>query len=114
VKEGGVLTMVMREVGVEALPMEVPERLEVDISSVAIGDSVRISDIPAPESVRLLDDPDTVIATVTPPTKVEEPEEVEVEEGVEGEVPEEGAPEAAEEGAAPEDEAAGAGETAEE
>lgn len=107
VKEGGVLTLVSREMNVEALPMEVPDRLELDISTMTIGDSLRVSDIPAPEGVTLLDDPETVVAIVTPPTKVEEPEpeEVELEEGVEGEVPEEGAPEAAEEGEAPEGEA---------
>jgi len=95
VKEGGVLTLVLREVNVEALPMEVPDRLELDISTVTIGDSLRVADIVAPEGVRLLDDPDSVVLTVTPPTKVEEPEEVEEElegeEAVEGE----GVPEAA-------------------
>src|SRR5919106_1566308 len=82
VKEGGVLTQVAREVNVEALPMEVPDRLELDISRMAIGDSLRVSDLRAPESVTLLDDPETVLATVTPPTKVELPEE-ELPEGAE-------------------------------
>ncbi len=89
VKEGGALTLVLREINVEALPMEVPDRLELDISDMTIGDSLRVSDIAAPESVRVLDDPDSVVATVTPPTKVEEPEveeeELEGEEALEGE-----------------------------
>ncbi len=89
VKEGGVLTLVLREVNVEALPMEVPDRLELDISAMTIGDSLRVADIVAPASVKLLDDSDAVVLTVTPPTKVEEPEEVEEEiegeEGLEGE-----------------------------
>ena len=84
VKEGGVLTLVLRDVNVEALPMEVPDRLELDISAMTIGDSLRVADIVAPEGVKLLDDPDAVVVTVTPPTKVEEPEE-EVEEELEGE-----------------------------
>jgi large subunit ribosomal protein L25 len=50
---------------------------------MTIGDSLRISDLAVPESVKLLDDPESVVATVTPPTRVEEPEEVEEE--VEGE-----------------------------
>ena len=107
VKEGGVLTLVLREVNVEALPMEVPDRLELDISEMTIGDSLRVGDIVAPEGVKLLDDPDAVVVTVTPPTKVEEPEEVEEElegeEGVEAEG-EEAAPEAEGE---PEGESAG-------
>jgi large subunit ribosomal protein L25 len=96
VKEGGVLTLVLRDVNVEALPMEVPDRLELDISAMTIGDSLRVADIVAPEGVKLLDDPDAVVATVTPPTKVEEPEEVEEElEGEEGvEAEGEAAPEA--------------------
>jgi large subunit ribosomal protein L25 len=109
VKEGGVLSQVRREVNVEALPMEVPEHLELDVSRMVIGDSLRISDLRVLDGVQLLDDPETVLATVTPPTKIEEPEivEEELEEGElpEGEVPEgEEAPEGAPE---PEAEAAG-------
>jgi large subunit ribosomal protein L25 len=85
-KEGGVLQQVAREITVEALPMEVPDRIEADISGLAIGDSLRLADIPAREGVRFVDDPDeTVIATVTVPTRIEEPEPEELEEGEEGE-----------------------------
>jgi large subunit ribosomal protein L25 len=109
-KAGGVLSQVAREIRVEALPLEVPERLELDVGTMEIGDSLRLSDLAVPDGVTLLDDPETVLATVTVPTKVEEPEVAEeVEEGEEGEVPEgEAAPEA--EGEAPaaaEGEAAG-------
>jgi len=92
-KAGGVLSQVSREVRIEALPLEVPERLELDVTSMEIGDSLRLSDLSAPEGVTLLDDPETVLATVTVPTRVEEPEEA-VEEGEEGEAPEGEAPEA--------------------
>jgi large subunit ribosomal protein L25 len=86
VKEGGVLTLVLRDVNVQALPMEVPDGLELDISGMAIGDSLRVSDLRIPEGVTVLDDPEAVVTTVTPPTKVELPEEVEVEEeALEGE-----------------------------
>src|SRR5437660_5474852 len=103
-KEGGVLSQVQREINVEALPMEIPEHLDLDVSGMAIGDTLRLADLPAHEGVTYLDDPEeTVLATVTMPTKVEEPEP-EVEEGEElpeGEVPEgEEAPEGAAEGAA--------------
>jgi large subunit ribosomal protein L25 len=117
VKEGGVLTQVSREVNVEALPMEVPDRLELDISAMAIGDSMRVSDLSAPEGVTLLDDPETVLATVTPPTKVELPEEVVEEEeeleGLEGELPEGELPEGAEPSGESEAEAAGEEQTTE-
>jgi large subunit ribosomal protein L25 len=112
-KAGGVLSQVAREIRVEALPLEVPERLELDVSRMEIGDSLRLSDLATREGVTYLDDPETVLATVTVPTKVEEPEpeEVEGEEGeeVEGEVAEgEEAPEGTgEEPAESEAEAAG-------
>ena len=95
-KAGGVLSQVSREVRIEALPLEVPERLELDVTAMEIGDSLRLSDLSAPEGVTLLDDPETVLANVAVPTRVEEPEEVaEGEEGEEGEAPEgEAAPEA--------------------
>ena len=85
VREGGALSQVAREVNVEALPMEVPEHLELDVSGMAMGDTLRLSDIDVPEGVTLLDDPETVLATLTMPTRVEEPEEEAVE-GEEGEV----------------------------
>ncbi len=116
-KEGGVLSQVAREVNVEALPMEVPERLELDVSAMVIGDTLRVSDLRAPEAVKLLDEEETVLATLTPPTKVELPEElVEEEEAaeLEGELPPEEQPEgAADQPAEPEADAAGEHQTTE-
>jgi large subunit ribosomal protein L25 len=96
VREGGVLSQVAREVNVSALPMEVPEHIDVDVSSLDIGGTLRLSDLPAVEGVTYLDDPDeTVIATITAPTREVEPEET-AEEAAEGEVAEgEQAPEGA-------------------
>jgi large subunit ribosomal protein L25 len=105
-KEGGVLQQVAREVLVEALPMEVPDRIEADISALGIGDSLRLGDLAELEGVRFVDDPETVIATVTVPTRVEEPE-VEAEEGEEGEEGAVAEGEAPEAGAEPEGEASG-------
>src|SRR5256885_16154671 len=118
VKEGGVLSQVQREINVEALPMEIPEHLDIDVSEMAIGDTMRLAELPPREGVTYLDDPEeTVLATVTMPTRVEEPEEVvegeELEEGAElpeGEEAPEGAAEAPEE---PDADAAGAQETTE-
>jgi large subunit ribosomal protein L25 len=96
-KEGGVLSQVSREVTVEALPMEIPEHIDADVSAMNIGDSLRLADIPAIEGVTFVDDPEeTVLATVTAPSVFEEPEpeEEELEEGAElpeGEAPPEGA-----------------------
>jgi large subunit ribosomal protein L25 len=79
VREGGVLSQPLREVTVEALPLEVPEHLDLDVSGMDIGATLRISDLTAPEGVTLLDDPEMVVATVTAPTKVVEPEPTEEE-----------------------------------
>jgi len=84
VREGGALSQVAREVNVEALPMEVPEHLELDVSAMVMGDTLRLGDLDAREGVTFLDDPETVLATLTMPTRVEEPE-AEVVEGEEGE-----------------------------
>jgi large subunit ribosomal protein L25 len=97
VKEGGALSQVLREVNVEALPMEVPEHVELDVSGMSIGDSLRVSDLIRREGVTYLDDPDTVLASVALPTRVEEPE-AEVAEGEEGEAAAEGEGEAPAEG----------------
>ena len=84
VQEGGVLSQVTNELNIEALPMEVPEHLEADVSEMRIGDTLRLSSLTPPAGVKLLDDlEETVLATVTQPTRVEEPEPVEGEEGAE-------------------------------
>jgi large subunit ribosomal protein L25 len=96
-KEGGVLSSSLTELTVEALPMEIPPTIELDISELHVGDSIRVADVTAPAGVTILSDPDAVVASVTLPTRVEEPEEMlEGEEGatLEG-VPSEERPEAA-------------------
>jgi large subunit ribosomal protein L25 len=86
VKEGGVLSQPSTTLNVEALPMEVPESIEADVSAMEMGDALRLEDIPTLEGVTFLDDPhETVIATVSAPTVEAEPEPVEGEEGEEGE-----------------------------
>jgi large subunit ribosomal protein L25 len=102
--EGGVLSQVTREINVEALPLEVPERIEVDVSSMQMGDTLRLVDVAVQEGITFLDDSEeTVIATVTVPTQIiePEPEEEELEEGEELAEGEEAPEGAAEEGAAP-------------
>ena len=98
VREGGVMSQPTTEVNVEALPMEVPESIEVDVSGMAMGDTLRLESVAALEGVIFLDDPqETVIATVTAPIREIEPELTEEEiaeaeaaeaEAAEGEAPE--------------------------
>ena len=84
VKEGGVLSQVSREITVEALPMEIPEHIDLDVSEMLVGDTLRLADVRPIEGVTFLDDPEeTVLASVSAPTVFEEPELEEPEEGVE-------------------------------
>jgi large subunit ribosomal protein L25 len=91
VKEGGILTHVTTEVAIEALPLEVPQHLEADVSGLGIGDALRLTQVEVPEGVKLLDDPEeVVIASVQLAREepVEEAEEGEEAEGAEGAEPE--------------------------
>jgi large subunit ribosomal protein L25 len=99
VREGGVLAQPLREISVEALPLEVPEHFDLDVSGLAIGDSLHVSDLAIPAGVTLLDDPETVVVTVAAQTRA-----VEVEAVAEGETAEADGADAADE---PEAEASG-------
>jgi large subunit ribosomal protein L25 len=75
VKAGGVLTVDKHEVNVEAKPAEVPETIEVDVAALEVGDSLHVRDLVAPAGVKVLDDEDAILASVTPPTVAVEDEE---------------------------------------
>jgi len=101
VRDGGVLDQPLREVVVSALPDALPDHLDADVTELAIGDSLTVADLVAPEGVVIVTDPETVVASVVAPSAVvvEEPEEAEeAVEGVEpaapaedeGETPDEG------------------------
>jgi large subunit ribosomal protein L25 len=108
VREGGVLSQPLREIQISALPLEVPEHIDLDVSHMATGDTLRISDIDVGDAVTLLDDPETVVATVTAPTREVEPEEEAAEgEEAEGEAEGEAAPEGGEAAGEPGSDAAG-------
>jgi large subunit ribosomal protein L25 len=86
VKEGGVLEHVTRELTVEALPNDIPEYIEHDVSHMEMLGTELLSAVTAPAGVTFKDDlEETVVASVTPPRVEEEPEEIEVETGVVGE-----------------------------
>jgi large subunit ribosomal protein L25 len=62
--EGGILEVIMREIAVECLPGDIPERIEVDVSGLNLNDSIRISDVPITAKVKILEDPDHVVMHV--------------------------------------------------
>jgi large subunit ribosomal protein L25 len=67
VKDGGVLEQITRELNVEALPTAVPEAIVHDVSAMEIGDTITLGSLVPPDGVRLLDDPEHTIATLSPP-----------------------------------------------
>ena len=86
VKEGGILEHVTREVTVEALPNDIPEAIEHDVSHMEMLGTELLSAVTAPPGVTFKDDlEETVVASITPPRVEEEPEEIEEETGVVGE-----------------------------
>lgn len=83
VKAGGVLMQALHELHIEALPGDLPEHIDVDISHLDVGGSLHVSDMMVPPGITILDDSETIVCSVTPPTveptveealAVEEPE----------------------------------------
>ena len=93
VVEGGIFNQELREVNIEALPGDIPDSIVHDVSGLEMNATVTLDVLAAPQGVTLLDDTETVIATITPPTVEPVEEEIETEtelvgEGAEGEAAE--------------------------
>ncbi|MDQ6821255.1 MAG: 50S ribosomal protein L25 [Actinomycetota bacterium] len=87
-KDGGVLEQVARELTIEALPNEIPDSLHHDVSGLHVGDIVTLAELTAPAGVKFVDEPESVIATMSAPrlqlvdeTEIEEETELVGEEG---------------------------------
>ena len=87
--QGGVLDFITRELEVECLPGDIPEKIVVDVSALEMGKHLRVSDLQVPEKVTMLTEPDNVVAHVVAPRAEEAPvvaEAAPVEAGAEPEV----------------------------
>jgi large subunit ribosomal protein L25 len=62
--DGGVLDQVLYEVEVECLPGNIPDAVEIDVSNLALGESVRVGEIPAVDGVKFLQDDEQPIASI--------------------------------------------------
>ena len=111
-KEGGALEHPLFSVHVRTLPGSVPEAIDADVSALNIGDTLRVSNLRAPEGVEILNDPDAVVASIAAPISEEELEAMEAQAGIEMEAPEAATAEG--EAATAEEEAAAAEEPSEE
>lgn len=87
-QQGGVLEHGLRELEIAVLPGDMVESIEADISSLNIGDSLLVSDIPLSKTLTILTDAELTVASVNLPRAEEEEEEGEegAEEGAEPEV----------------------------
>lgn len=72
VKMGGILEQPLREIEIECLPTQIPDKIEVDAGFIEIGNSLHVSDIAPPEGVKITSDPAEVILTVSAPRIEEE------------------------------------------
>jgi large subunit ribosomal protein L25 len=73
VDDGGILQHALRDLEIECLPTTIPEKIEVDVSHLKIGDSVHVADIKV-ENAEILSDSKSSIVSVVPPTVFKEPE----------------------------------------
>lgn len=69
--QGGILEFALREVEVECLPDDIPENITVDVTELTLGQTVRVSHLPVAGNVKMLSDPNRVVAHVVA-LKVEE------------------------------------------
>lgn len=72
VKEGGILDFVVREIAIEALPGDIPDQIEVDVSGLAMFDTIHARDLKAPAGVKIVESGDEIIVSILPPSKAEE------------------------------------------
>lgn len=66
-EQGGILQHTLRELEIEAFPDRIPGHIEVDVSELAVGQSIHVSDLKLEEDIKILTDPEEVVATVTAP-----------------------------------------------
>ncbi len=73
-RSGGVLQVMLHAVRVSCLPASLPERIEVPVAGLSIGQTLTVSELTVPEGVVVLNDPGEAVAHVLPPrTAAEEP-----------------------------------------
>lgn len=71
VRDGGVLGQPVHELTVRCLPDALPDSIEVDVAELEAGAVLHLSDVTAPSGVELLGDPETVVASITAPSRAE-------------------------------------------
>ncbi len=83
VKMGGILDLIRRVVQIQCLPGDIPKRIDVDVASLKIGDSIHVQDLQV-EKAKIIADSNFTVVTVVPPLAEEKPKEEVVPEVAEG------------------------------
>lgn len=86
IKQGGFQDVYSREIYVEVMPKDIPEKLTLDISKLEIGDYIKAGKVPLPENCKLIENPETMIIRIGTPKAVAVEEEKPKEEIKEPEV----------------------------
>ncbi|AJE02631.1 50S ribosomal protein L25 [Geobacter pickeringii] len=73
VREGGLLDVVMHALDVECLPTAIPERIDVDVTDLALGHAIHVGEIALPAGVKVLDDPKASVVSILGRAKEEAP-----------------------------------------
>ena len=76
-EKGGVLGQPLRQLFVECLPLQIPDKILVDVSSLDVGDALHVRDLSVGEGIRILEDGGRVVASVVAATLEEVPAAVE-------------------------------------
>jgi large subunit ribosomal protein L25 len=69
---GGIMSQVLSELSILVDPVNIPRRIEADVTHLTIGHSLHVSDLTAPDGVEILDEPESTVAVVSAPKAVEE------------------------------------------
>ncbi len=69
---GGMLDVIERELQIEAMPADLPEKIEIDVTNLDLGHSILVKDLPVSGSLRFLADPERVVVTVLVPKAAKE------------------------------------------
>jgi len=74
VKEGGIIDQIMHELSIRVDPMAIPSKIDIDVTTLAIGKSIHVGDVTVPEGVEVLDDLEATICTCAAPKEEKAPE----------------------------------------
>ncbi|MGF1470237.1 MAG: 50S ribosomal protein L25 [Rubrobacteraceae bacterium] len=73
-EDGGVLQQVAYEVEVESLPGDIPQEIEIDVSTLGMNENLSLGDLTLPPGVTLISEPEEIAVTITAPTEITEEE----------------------------------------